>query len=308
MDYFDLHCDTATELYDRGETLSDNTCHIKSGYAREFERYGQVFAVFSKQGTSDDLCYDRFFKVVDRFESANGAEFRLTAEDLREEGQNFILSVEDARLLAGDARRVRSLFDRGVRLITPLWAGVSCIGGSFDTDEGLSRFGKEVVDECLKFGIITDVSHASGRSADEILSAAETYGAAVIASHSDSYSVNPHPRNITDERARKVARTGGIIGVCLHSPHLSSSGANVCTIFEHVDRLICETDEKHVAIGADFDGTDALPDGISSQRDVYFIANEMLKHNYSQDTVDRITFGNAYDFFKNNLPKRRNMK
>ena len=308
MDYFDLHCDTLTELYDRRQTLSNTDCHISSAVFGKFDRFGQVFAVFSKQGLTDDECYDRFFSSVDEFETKNDISFCLTSDDIDKGGCNYILSVEDGRLTSGDPQKVERLFERGVRIMTPLWRGLTCIGGSYDTAEGLSAYGKAIVEQCISLGIITDISHASERSADEILFLGETFGKPVIASHSDSYSVCPHPRNITDLRAKRVAETGGIIGICLHAPHLGPGKADCETVFEHIDRLISVTDEDHVCIGADFDGTDKLPSGIVSQNDIYKIANVMSRHNYTEKTVHKVLYDNAYVFFKKNLPKRRTEK
>ena len=308
MDYFDLHCDTATKLFDADETLDRTECHVRRDCFRTFSSYGQVFAVFSKPGLSDDGCYERFFDVADSFEKKNGIEFRLWREDVAPSENNYILSVEDGRLISGDISRVGKLFDRGVRILTPLWAGITCIGGSFDTDEGLTKHGADVIRECVSLGIITDISHSSERSADEILDICEAPGAPVIASHSDSYSVYPHPRNISDARAKSVASSGGIVGVCLHAPHLAESGADCESVFKHIDRLVSLIGERSVAVGADFDGTDFLPRGIASQKDVYKIADVMLKHNYGEDAVKAIMYGNAFYFFKNNLPKRRIQK
>ena len=305
MDYFDLHCDTATKLFDSDETLDRTECYVRREYFRNFNAYGQVFAVFSKPGIPDDGCYERFFDVADSFEKKNGISFRLWRDDVTPDGNNYILSVEDGRLISGDISRVKKLFDRGVRILTPLWAGVTCIGGSFDTDEGLTKHGADVIKECVSLGIITDISHSSERSADEILDICERSGAPVIASHSDSYSVYPHPRNITDERAKRVASSGGIVGVCLHAPHLAESGADCESVFEHIDRLVSLIGERRVAVGADFDGTDYLPRGVASQKDIYKIADVMLCHNYGEDAVHAIMYGNAFEFFKNNLPKRR---
>ena len=303
MRYFDLHCDTATELFDDGSSLERSARHISLDTISGFESYSQVFAVFSKEGASDEDCYGRFFDVVKHFRAENGVTFRTSADSLSERENNYILSVEDARLLAGDLSRLGVLYDCGVRVLTPLWAGVTCIGGSFDTDEGLTRFGKDVVEECCRLGITVDISHASERSADEAAYITGSHSAPIIASHSDSYSVNSHPRNLRDRHAKTIKQSGGVIGICLHAPHVANAGADAEAVFAHVDRLISLTDEDTVCIGADFDGTDNLPHGFSSQADIYKTAEVMLRHNYTDRTVDKVLFANAYAYFKKYLGK-----
>ena len=300
MDLFDLHCDTLTKLYDLGSDLSDSPAAISQSTISRFEKYAQIFAVFSEPGLSDDDCYKRFFDVASYFKEM---PFALTGEDIERTGN--ILSVEDARLLSGDISRLDALFRAGVRVITPLWAGSTCIGGSFDTDDGLTRFGTEVIKRSAELGIIPDISHASRRASDEIIDIAHWYSTPVIASHSDSYEVCPHPRNVTDKLAKKVKDSGGVIGICLHAPHLSADEASVDDVIRHAEHLILVTDESTVCLGCDFDGTDSLPRGVADQSDLYHIADRMASLGWPDDTIHDIFYKNANRFFKNNLGQKR---
>ena len=302
MNLFDLHCDTLTELFNKKQSLFDSDCHISFGSISCFERYSQVFAVFLGHDLSDEECYTEFFKAADYFEDSNNAHFCMNADDLSNgENLHYILSIEDARLLSGDISRLYSVYDRGVRIMTYLWSGITCIGGSFDTDAGLTPFGKNVVSESIKLGIIPDISHASRRSADEIFSLAEESASPVIASHSNSYSVCAHPRNLDDDQARSIASSGGIIGICFHAPHLGNSGVTAETVFKHIDKLAELTGCDTVCLGSDFDGTDSLPEGISSQKDVAILAEVMARHNYTDNLINKIFYKNADAFFKNHL-------
>lgn len=301
MRLFDLHCDSATALFDKGENLSTSTCHISKDSISSFSSYSQIFAIFSKPNTSDDDCYKRFFDVTDRFTSENYIEFCENADALSERKHNFILSVEDARLLGCDISRLDALYSRGVRVLTPLWSGVTCIGGSFDTNGGLTHFGKQVVIRCCELGIIPDISHASERSAKEIVEISAQYGSPVIASHSDSYSVNPHPRNLNDALADDIKSLGGLVGICLHAPHLGEGNVTAETVVRHIDYFCSLIGHEVLALGCDFDGTDSLPCGIRSQSDLYMIADELLRRGYREDLIDSIFYKNAYNFFKRNI-------
>ena len=305
MKYFDLHCDTATELFDRGENLSDSTLHISDDTISSFKTYSQVFAIFSKHSLSNDECFDRFFKVTDFFELSNGIKFCKSAADINDSRCNFILSVEDARLIGDDLSRIDSLYERGVRIFTPFWSGVTTLGGSFDTDEGLSRFGIKAAKHCLELGITLDIPHASFKSAREILSIASEYGAPVIASHSNSYEICPHPRNLPDDIISGISSCGGIIGVCLHSPHLSTEHSGISDVARHVIKLVGSAGPDAVCLGCDLDGTDMLPDGISSQKDLFKIAEALLSYGFDDEQTEKVFYRNAFDFFKKNLGIKR---
>lgn len=296
MNYFDLHCDTATVLFDRGEKLKNSGCQISLKDISEFSSYSQVFAIFSKPGVSDDDCYKRFFEVLDSFVSANGISFSKTGNN----DLSYILSVEDARLLHGRIEKLDTLFDFGVRIMTPLWSGVTCIGGSFDTDEGLTEFGREVIRRCLTKGIIPDISHASVRSADEIFEIAASFSSPVLATHSNSYEICSHPRNLREAQVQKLKKSKGIVGICLHSPHLGEE-ADIETVIKHIDYYSEHIGIEAVALGCDLDGTDNLPKGISCLSDVKKIADGMSAHGYSDDDINRVFYKNAHEFFKKNL-------
>lgn len=304
MKLFDLHCDTLTELYDKGEDFERSSCRIAERHYIKFSKYAQVCAVFSKTALDDDGCFERFFNIVNSFENRGVsfcADSHSVSEALKKGTPAFILSVEDGRLLSNDLPRLKALRARGVRILTPLWSGVTCIGGAFDTDEGLSDFGMSAVEECFILGIIPDISHASEKSAGQIISLAARRKRPVIASHSNSYSVFPHPRNLRDEAALDIKRSGGVIGISFAPQHLSNGNVSSETVFSHIEHYLSLLGEDSICIGADFDGTDSTPSDITCQGDMGNLYNTMLKHNYPESLADKLFFENAMRFFNENL-------
>ncbi len=300
MNYFDLHCDSATALFAKGETLKTSTCHVSEATISSYDDYGQIYAVFSRPELSDEECYARFFEVADHFEGSNGIKFTKKPE----RGFCAILSVEDARLLCGDINRLHTLSERGVSVLTLLWKGLTCIGGSYDTDEGLTPFGKEVVKECFRLGIIPDVSHASVRSCSDTLGIAEEYSLPVIASHSDSYEINPHPRNLNTDNAKRIASLGGITGVCLHAPHVGEP-ATLDRVCDHIAYFADTVGIDRVALGCDLDGTQLLPEGIKDQSDVVKISDAMRLRGFTEAEINKVFYDNAYAFFTKNPRKQK---
>ena len=183
--FFDSHCDTAYELYHRGVGLDENNCHVSLSNAVPYSQYAQYYAVWSNRRLDDETCWQDFLRIAEYFdrdiERLSDKMARVsTGNELAtalEQGKHAaILAVEDARLIAGDLARLDILHGMGVRYLTLLWGGNSCIGGSHDTENGLTELGKQTVRRCFELGIIPDVSHASERSTDDILDIATQYG------------------------------------------------------------------------------------------------------------------------------------
>lgn len=305
LDYFDLHADTLTELYDRGEDLDRTTCMISRSSINDFGRYAQIFAVFSRHDLSDEACYERFGDVVSGFEQTEDS-FCLNANDIKEKLESGkcagILSIEDARLTSCSENKLVSLYNRGVRIVTPLWSGTTCIGGSFDTSEGLTEGGAQIIKKCLSLGIICDISHASRKSTDEILTIAEGFKSPVIASHSNSFKLCAHPRNLTDLEAERVALSGGIIGVSLVPYHLTESGkASSDDVADHILHFIDVVGEDRVVLGCDFDGISSTPSDVKNQHEIYNLDKAMERRGIASGTREKILFENAYSFFIKNM-------
>lgn len=308
----DAHCDTAYELYHRGESLTDNTCHISLHRAQAFSHYAQFFAIWSDKRLDDEACFTQFLSIASRFRdeiehAKDQIEFVRDADGLDRtwsaSKSAAFLAVEDARLLAGKIERLDELRQMGVSYLTLLWGGVSCIGGAHDTDEGLTDFGRSVARGCYRCGICPDVSHASERSTDDVLEIAAACGKTVMATHSNSYSVYAHSRNLRDRHFEAIRSLGGFVGVSLCRSHLTDITARHATVDDvvrHIDRYMELGGEHTVGLGCDFDGTDP-PDGIVHLGDLTLLADALLTRGYSKNQVENIFWKNKYEFIKNQI-------
>ena len=310
LNYIDLHCDTAYELFHQGQPLEQNTLAVSLQGAKSYRHYAQFFAVWSDAALTDEQAYLDFLSITDHFTrelSCPAASDRIkpvtTAAQLDEcwsAGQSAaLLAVEDARLLANDLDRLEVLADRGVKYLTLLWGGKSCIGGSHDTSDGLTDFGKAVVEGCFDLGIVPDVSHASELSTTQILDIAQRRGRPVIASHSDFFSVYPHSRNLREHHLRAICELGGLIGLNLCREHLGQN-ASMTDVLAHLDSALCHGAQHHIAMGGDLDGA-RLPVGFSTLQDVANIAKEMQSRGFGSETVDQFFYQNAYRFIEHNF-------
>ncbi len=307
---FDLHCDTATVNCKKEFPLDSSPSSVSLDKADVYDEYCQVMAIWADdQIKSDEDAFFAFHEAADylmaEFErlddkityvrSANGL---LNAKTKAK----AFLSVEDARSLCGRLDRLEIMYARGVRFLTPLWAGETIIGGAHDTSSGLTDFGREVVKKCHEIGVITDISHASEKSAEEMIELAKEYGKTIFASHSNSYSVCKHTRNLKDYQFKEIKELGGVVGISLHGPHIVENGkATIADVISHVEYYMSLGGENVIVFGSDFDGTDSLPDGITDIGDLTKIADELARLNYTENIINKIFYQNAKDFVLKNV-------
>ena len=328
LSLIDKHCDTAFELYNKSQGILSGNCHVSLEKASGFENYAQFFAVWANSKKSDDECYEDFIKISDNLFSeieANTDRIALVRTygeliDAWKSGKRAaFLAVEDARILGGRIERIYELKSRGVKYLTLLWGGETCIGASHDAMGGLTPFGIEVVKKCFELGIIPDISHANEKVTDQVLELAQEYKKPIIASHSDLYEVFPHTRNLRKRHLDTIIELGGSVGLNLcpwHIKRMLISGTPKPD-FSNMDELVfdrCTLDDvmRHLegylelgacdilGMGCDLDGTD-LPEGFSGVDSLYIIADEMARRSYSDELINKIFWKNDLEFIKRNF-------
>ncbi len=284
-----LHADTPGKIDETDLPLSSPALSLPLTALSEYSGFRILAAVWCREGRSDAECREDLFRTVRAFlgkcEKAGIPPSRVP------------LSVEDLRLIGNDLSRLDELAALGVVSVIPFWRGENALGGGWDTDVGLSTFGRSAIARCFDLGLIPDISHASRRSADQILSMGEARGLPVIASHVGFDALCPHGRNLTDTDAKRVAALGGLVGVTFHAPHLDQSGrADIPAVVSHLLHGLSVCPDA-IALGTDFDGTDELPVGLSSVADLPALAAALSSCGVTDDTIDAIFSSNADRFF-----------
>lgn len=151
--------------------------------------------------------------------AANPAHFALAtraeeAATIAASGRRIVyLSIENAYPIGHDLTLVKTFFDLGVRMLSPVhFSNNDLADSATDTKgkewNGLSARGRDVVAECNRLGIILDASHASDDVFDQMIALSKT---PIILSHSGCKAVFDHPRNLDDDRLRKLAASGGVV-------------------------------------------------------------------------------------------------
>ena len=161
---------------------------------------------------------------------------------------------------------------------------------------GLSAFGKEVVEEMNRVGMLIDLSHAAESTFWQVL---ELSRVPVVCSHSSCMALCNHPRNLTDEQIKALADKGGVVQVTMYGGFLREGGeATLDDFMMHLEHAIAVAGIGHVGIGTDFDGDGAVS-GCSMASQLRNITRELLRRGYCEDDIEKIWGGNWLRVMRN---------
>lgn len=306
MRFFDLHCDTLYRSLTEKKDLYENDFHVSVNRTKNYKPYIGCFAVWipdDMRGKSASDFFDAAAQKLHNQEFLHSDFFKVgnSFKDIKNILKNgfdkkiIILTVEGGAALAGDISRVKHLSNLGVKIMTLTWNGNCEIGDGVgvENSKGLTIFGRQVVQEMEKYGIIVDVSHASEKLFYDVLAVAAK---PFIATHSNSKAICGNKRNLTDDQFISIKNVGGIVGITFCNDFLTqTSNPSFDDILKHVEHFLSLGGENVVGIGSDFDGANipAQMTGIESIEDLY---EYFLTKNYNETLVDKIFFNNAYEF------------
>ncbi len=221
---------------------------------------------------------DIALQVIDRYPDV--FELALTAADAERIFQDgriaSMLGLEGGHVIENSLGALRAYYALGARYMTLThnahtdWADSS---RQPPTHGGLTGFGREVVREMNRLGMLVDLSHVSEQTALDALDASE---APVIFSHSATYGVAANPRNVTDEVLRRMPENGGVVMVTFAASHVNEDVmrwrpapdewvgpvpvATLADVADHFDHARDVAGIDHVGIGSDYDGTLVPPE------------------------------------------------
>ncbi|KAG5887853.1 hypothetical protein JTB14_005619 [Gonioctena quinquepunctata] len=197
-----------------------------------------------------------------------GAEFALvhTAQEIRSVHKGgriaSLIGVEGGHALGNSLAVLRTFYNLGARYLTIThscdtpWA----TGTNTQAQEGLSDFGRSVIKEMNRLGMIVDLSHTSMNTAKAALNVSH---APVIFSHSSAFSLCNSSRNVPDDVLRLIALNGGVIMVNFYSYHVTcNETATLQDVIDHINHIRLVAGIDHVGIGAGYDGINMTPSGL----------------------------------------------
>lgn len=270
----DSHCDSPM-LFDEGSHFySKNPEMLVDLHKMTAGRQDASFMVayLKQEGRDEDSLKaavakaDRLLSLIDeRIAECKGyAAIATTPDELWQNKfkgiKSVVKGVENGYAIGLDIDNVDRLRSRGVAYMTLCHNGDNDICDSHKGNHehnGLSEFGKRVVERMNRVGMMVDLSHASEKSFWDAL---ECSSKPIICSHSSSRALCDHTRNLTDEQMRALARSGGVAQVCMYSGFLKKEeDATVIDAVRHIMHMIDVMGVDHVGIGSDFDGGGGIP-------------------------------------------------
>jgi membrane dipeptidase len=250
-----------------------------------------------------------------------------------------ILGIEGGHALEESLEKLELLHARGLRVLTLVWNNHltwirSCQpGAGADVPEGLSAFGRAVVRRMDELGLVIDLSHAGERSFFDTL--AETRNP-VIASHSGCAALHAHPRNLSDDQLRALAKNGGVCGIVFHPGFLDADARaeearvrrlaayQACEarepmarflaqqavmrreaaplpaerLVEHVLHAIEVAGIDHVGLGSDYDGIERAPAGLEDASGYAHLAELLARRGLAEADLGKVLGGNMERVFR----------
>ena len=339
----DSHIDTIQRVM-LGEDLSkpDDTGHVDIPRLREGGMHAPFFAFWVPIFFRGAEAVRRTLDLRDAMQSVLDAnrdqiELATTAADIerivRAQKIAAFLTIEGGHAIHDDLRVLRTYYRLGIRAMTLTHAGnTNWADSANDTPvhNGLTEFGKEVVREMNRLGMLVDLSHASDKTFYDALSVTNK---PVILSHSSMRAISNVPRNVSDEMLCALAKNGGVVGINFgmgfinpkdaeklrlatqteskaplltgkalddyaaeNARKLFGTRANVVATVEdvadHIDYAVRIAGIDHVGIGSDFDGIAGTANGLEDVSKMPALVAVLLKRGYAESDLKKILGGN----------------
>ena len=308
MFLLDSHCDTPSHILRLRDLALDNKySHVDFPKLSRGEVDGAFFALYTPASLSSSESYIYASKLLQgvrhvlQFHSdkARMATSRDEAYANKEDGLfSVFLGLENGQALGDSLDRIEEFYEAGVRYITLCHSRNNQICDSCAEGNGwngLSPFGKDVVRNMNRLGMLVDVSHISDASFYDVLN---TSSRPVVATHSCCRALCSHPRNMTDEMIRHLAEAGGVIQINFYPLFLDNGFKSVLEasgIMEYGERIECEfiadpaNVQKRTAWNAVQDELMAL------KRPSFKLIADHIDHVVELVGIDHVGIGSDYD-------------
>ena len=233
----------------------------------------------------------------------------------------IMLGIENGYAIGNDIHNVEAFRQRGVVYMTLCHNGDNDICDSARGNHehgGVSEFGKQVIAEMNRVGMMVDLSHAAEASFYDALQLSQT---PIVCSHSSARALCDHPRNLTDDQMRALAKAGGVAQVTLYhgflvkdsvdfNPNCQLSTVNcqlstvncqheatILDAIDHLNHMVNIMGIEHVGIGTDFDGDGGIR-GCASASELINFTRRLLRERYTEEQIQMIWGGNFLRIMK----------
>lgn len=306
---YDSHVDTPSELLKLRDISIDNqNGQVDFPKLRRGGVDGSFFALYTPADLSSEAAALRALEMIsavyDVAEASSGkAALTCTpaqAEENRKKGVfSIFIGMENGSPIGKSLSLLRTFYRLGTRYLTLTHNGDNAIADSAaqgNTWGGLSPFGREVVAEMNRLGMMVDLSHASDATFYDCIKYSK---APVVATHSCCRALCGHRRNLTDDMLRALAGVDGYVGINFYPYFLSdrykgegSPLPGVKEIVDHIDHAVEICGINHVGIGSDYDGIEVTPEGMEDVSRMPLVFEEMSRRGYTGEQIDMVSGAN----------------
>lgn len=302
----DLHVDLAFAIAGGGHPLSDPSSAASLDRLRRGGVEALVIPLFiadadSLSAEAAARAYEETYNLLRPALASSGA-FALPGEAVAAGKIAIVLAFEGADGLEGDSRAIREWARRGACLFGLVHQRSNRLAGSSQDPararraEGLSAAGEAVAEAVYAAGGLVDVAHASDAAFDDIARIARRAGAPLVDSHTGVRALVAIDRNIDDSRLRAVAESGGVVGIDLHSGHVSPRPGEAATlgdVADHISHAARVAGVEHVAIGSDFEGGIEPPEGSDGEATWPRLSAVLRARGWTASQLEAVFAGNA---------------
>jgi len=347
----DTHVDVPYRLESKWEDISQSTelGHFDYPRAKDGGLDAPFMSIYiptkhEKTGGGKELA-NKLIDMVEKIANEHPDKFAVATsvdaviENFKDGIISFPMGMENGTAIEGDLKNLKYFYDRGIRYITLAHSESNHISDSSYDEEiqwnGLSPFGRKVVTEMNRLGMMVDVSHLTDSAFYDVI---QISNAPVIASHSSCRYFTPEwERNMNDEMIKILAERQGVIMINFGSSFINKKvrednskhwnyisnwleennlsygepeaekfmddyfakvelgEVTVSQVADHIDRVVELAGIDYVGFGSDFDGVRSVPVGLSDVSMYPNLIFELLKRDYSEEDIEKICSGNLVE-------------
>ena len=213
----------------------------------------------------------------------------LPAKNSLPSGGKLLFAVEDLHFFRQETEAELLRF-------SPVYCGLTwnydnALAGGALGESGITDLGKYAVDFLNRNGIVVDTAHLNAKSFFDVSERAER----IINSHTFISDLHPHPRNISFCQAAKIVSSGGLVGL---TPVNAFTGGGFDSYIRGIDGFLQRFGDGNLCVGTDFNGSDDFPENLTDYGGFVDVRENLEKLGYSENTIEKIFYKNAVDYFR----------